>query len=647
MKNLDKTDERSDSRKPGAGGISRRNFIAATAATGVTMGVGQAAMAAASPQAPSGPRPENSLPKDPPVMFKGSSSAAVLEQLRAAGVKTLFHTNTSGFGPLWEAVHKAGDVQVINVTHEGAAVAAAAGYAMASRKMGFFFGSGVGVFNSLSNTYCAWKDRVPVLVTFGGGGIADQGMDSFESWDHHLGPMEAVTNWTGSLLSEDVTSHLRRAMKFAFGPPSGPVALDWAGGGGEVEVPIYPIDLATMRHRSRAQKDLIEKAAQWLVEAENPVFVVGSQIGVEGAYNEIVALAEKLAVPVGETTHALYSNFPNDHPLFLGEMQAQRVPRKQDLMFSFGESFTAGNHDGRSLRAGEGRRIVHISHDPDAFGRSFVPDLAILSDQRLAIQDLSDAIDGMLTKDRLARIREKRFAEISAFTSGLRQSRELSLKHSFNNSPLSMERLGYELEKVLDKDAVIVPEIGTQYVKLLGQLKLGGQNKTRIGRTKGSALGWGVAAAFGVNLGFPDRQVVAFQGDGGFLFNQSEAFWSIARYEAPMLIVVINNLSYNESRGRNNNPGGLFYELGRDFNGFLGDPYVQYGKIAEAYGLRGEKVTTSSELPDALQRCLRHMRDGKAVVLDVAIEQDGIQMSNGTWYQKHSLAEIRKKRLNA
>jgi thiamine pyrophosphate-dependent acetolactate synthase large subunit-like protein len=210
-----------------------------------------------------------------------------------------------------------------------------------------------------------------------------------------------------------------------------------------------------------------------------------------------------------------------------------------------------------------------------------------------------------------------------------------------------MERLGYELEKVLDKDAVIVPEIGTQYVKLLGQLKLGGQNKTRIGRTKGSALGWGVAAAFGVNLGFPDRQVVAFQGDGGFLFNQSEAFWSIARYEAPMLIVVINNLSYNESRGRNNNPGGLFYELGRDFNGFLGDPYVQYGKIAEAYGLRGEKVTTSSELPDALQRCLRHMRDGKAVVLDVAIEQDGIQMSNGTWYQKHSLAEIRKKRLNA
>jgi benzoylformate decarboxylase len=631
--------------KEGPGALSRRDFIAGAAATGLTLGV--APSVAAAPQGAVAPRPENALPKDPPIMYTGSASGAVLEQLRAAGVKTLFHTNTSGFGPFWEAIYKAGDVQVINVTHEGAAVAAAAGYAMASKTMGFFFGSGVGVFNALSNTYCAWKDRVPMLITFGGGGIADQGMDSFESWDHHLGPMEAVTNWTGTLLSEDVTTHLRRAIKFAFGPPSGPVALDWAGGGGQVQVPIYKIDLSTMRHRSRAQKDLIEKAAQWLVEAENPVFAVGSQIGVEGAYDEIIALAEKLSVPVGETAHALYSNFPNDHPLFLGELQSQRVPRKQDLLISFGESFTAGNHDERSLGAGPARRIVHISHDPDAFGRSFVPDLAILSEQRLAIRDLSDAVDGMLTRDRMARIRATRLAEVSAFTTGLKQSREMALRHSFDSSPLAMERVGYELEKALDKDAVIVPEIGTQYYKLFRHLKLGGQNKTRIGRTKGSALGWGVAAAFGVNLGFPDRQVVALQGDGGFLFNQSEAFWSIARYEAPMLIVIMNNLSYNESRGRNMTPGNLFYDLGKDFNGYLGDPNVEYTKIAEAYGLRGEKVRTASELPGALQRCLRHMRDGKAVVLDVAVAQDGIAMSQGTWYQRHSVAEIRKKRLNA
>jgi hypothetical protein len=71
---------------------------------------------------------------------------------------------------------------------------------------------------------------------------------------------------------------------------------------------------------TQSPSDLIDKAAQWLVESENPIFVVGSQVGLEGAHGEIVALAEKLSVPVVETMHSLYANFPNDHPLFLGEL---------------------------------------------------------------------------------------------------------------------------------------------------------------------------------------------------------------------------------------------------------------------------------------------------------------------------------------
>ena len=168
---------------------------------------------------------------------------------------------------------------------------------------------------------------------------------------------------------------------------------------------------------------------------------------------------------------------------------------------------------------------------------------------RTAIRDLSDALDGMLTKDRMAKIRANRLAEVSALTSQLKQSREMALRAHFDNSPLTWERVGYELEKVLDKDAVIVPELGTEYYKILRQLTLGGANKQKIGRTKGDALGWGVAAAFGVNLALPERQIVALQGDGGFLFNQSEALWSIARYEAPMLIVIMNNHALQREPG--------------------------------------------------------------------------------------------------
>jgi thiamine pyrophosphate-dependent acetolactate synthase large subunit-like protein len=351
------------------------------------------------------------------------------------------------------------------------------------------------------------------------------------------------------------------------------------------------------------------------------------------------ALAEKLSVPVTETKDDLYANFPTDHPLFLGQLEATRFPRTADLLMSFGESLRRGN----PLRT---TPTVHISHDPDILGRAVAPDLMILSDVRSAIRDLSDAVDGMLTKDRIARIRAKRLSEVSSFSSKLKQAREQAIRARFDSSPLSWERVGVELEKALDKDAVIVPEVGSQYYKILRQFTFGGSNKQKIGRTTGSALGWGVGAAFGVNVALPDRQVVSIQGDGGFLFGQSETLWSIARYEAPMLIVIMNNHRYNESRDRNMINGGLLYEAGKDYNGYLGDPDVEYTKIAEAYGLKGEKVKTAGDLPAAVQRSLRSMRDGKAVILDIDIAPDGPLLSQDTWYQKHSIAEIRKKKLN-
>ena len=113
-----------------------------------------------------------------------------------------------------------------------------------------------------------------------------------------------------------------------------------------------------------------------------------------------------------------------------------------------------------------------------------------------------------------------------------------------------------------------------------------------------------------------------------------------------MLIVIMNNHSYNESRARNMLNGGTFYDAGKDFNGYLGDPNVEYTKIAEAYGLKGEKVKDATELAPALQRCLRSMRDGKAVVLDIEVAVDGAPLCQPSWYQRHSIAEIRQKRLN-
>jgi thiamine pyrophosphate-dependent acetolactate synthase large subunit-like protein len=622
---------------------SRRDFLKVTAAAGIGSLAGEQAASALGQDA-RGSGGDATLPKIEPVrMFEGTAAAAALEQLRAAGVKTIFHTNTSGFSPLWDAIYAAGDVQIIMVTHEGQGVATAAGYAMASKSLGFFVGSGAGIGNSISNLYCAWKDRVPMLVTFSHGDIEAQGKDEAESWDGNLKPTEPFTVWSGSLLTDEITDVMRRAMQFAYGPPSGPVTLDWgnANQGEKVKVPIHKMDLGKTRHSFRAKADLIEKAARWIAEAKNPVFIAGPEITEADANVAFQQLAEKLSVPVTVLgwPNELYANFATDHPLFLGEYDALRYPRNTDLVVNFGEKF--------AIRQPQGVATVHISRDPSMLGRVFPADLAIASDIRLAIRDLSDALDGVLTKDRMSRIRASRLAEVAGYSTKLKQSRELALRGRFESNPISWERVGYELEKALDKNAVIVPEVGTQSPKLLGQLTFGPDNKLRIGRTTGSALGWGVAAAFGVNLALPDRQVVSIQGDGGILFGQTETMWSISRYEAPMLIVVMNNGVYNDSRARNMSNGGLLFENGKDLTGHLGNPDVDFTKLAEAYSLRAEKVRAPGDLAPALQRAVRSMREGKAVLLDVKIKPDGQPLSEATWYMKHSIFEAGRKKRSA
>lgn len=626
--------------------VSRRDFVRITTATGIAALAGQSVAALAQQAPATGDHSASSaakLPKSEPLqIYEGTGAGAVLEQLRASGVRKIFHTNTTGFSELWDAVYSAGDVQVIMVTHEGQGVAAAQGYAMASKSLGVFVGSGVGVGNSMSNLYNAWKDRVPLIIGFTRAGLSGRGgMDRSEEWDDHLKPTEPFTMWNWScLVAETMPDIVRRAMKFALGPPSGPVTLDFAGEllAERIKAPIYKIDSSNPRSSFRAQPDLIQKAAQWLAAAENPLFIAGPEITEEAANDALQELAEKLSVPVVamNSPNELYANFPTDHPLFLGPYRSKmRFPRNLDLLINFGEKF--------ATEPPPGVPTVHISHDPNILGRVFPADLAIASGVRTAIGDLSDALDGMLTKDRMTKIRSQRLAEVSNFTSQMKKSRELALRGRFDMSPLSWERVGFELQKALDQDAVIVTEVGTEGgPRILGQLTFGRGNKLRIGRTTGFALGWGVGASLGVSVALPDRQVVALQGDGSFLFGQSETLWSIARYEAPLLLVIMNNRGYNATRIRAVSNGGILVKAGVDFTSYLGSPDVDFTKIAEAYGLRGEKVRTPDELAPALQRALRSMQDGKAVLMDIDVAREGY-LSESTWYPRYSIAESRKK----
>ena len=210
-------------------------------------------------------------------------------------------------------------------------------------------------------------------------------------------------------------------------------------------------------------------------------------------------------------------------------------------------------------------------------------------------------------------------------------------------APVPWPRLVYELRQQLDKNAVVVVEQGTEY-KSNGLFPFADDAMMKIGRTEGYALGWGVGASAGVKIALPDRQVISVVGDGGFMFGQTDSLWTMSRYNIPVMTVVFNNHSYEETRWNimgQKGPAGL---AGRDYVSYLGNPDVDFTRLASAYNIPGAVVKNTDELAGAIKQGLRTLAEGRPFLLDVHTRRIGIG-SNVTEYQKYSVADERARKI--
>jgi len=215
---------------------------------------------------------------------------------------------------------------------------------------------------------------------------------------------------------------------------------------------------------------------------------------------------------------------------------------------------------------------------------------------------------------------------------------------------MSWERVSAELDAALEEDAIIVPEL--DYRTPFEWLDLDQGKKRLIGQTTGFALGWGIGAAIGVKVARPDQQVVCMVGDGALLFGQVEALWTAARYEVPVLIVVMNNRSYDNERNRIQNNSPLLSnkdtrDLWKDVTCWLGDPLVDFAGLARSFGIAGQRASTPAEFRKALRRGTAALRDGRPYLIDAMIMQLDRRgaPTEQTWYPKLSIAAQRTRRV--
>ncbi|MFC1563553.1 thiamine pyrophosphate-binding protein [candidate division KSB1 bacterium] len=621
---------------------SRRGFIKCMLASGFTLESADSVIRSMGTL-----KDEDSLSKSEYRTVTGSGGDLLIQQIKDAGVKYVF-TNTGSYEVgLFDALLKEPELQLILGLHEGVVVSMADGYNRITGKPAFVNVHVIaGTAQMAGQLYNAHKDNSSLIVS---AGLLD---NEIYSDDIFLGPSagfdQKEINRQFTKISwevknaESIPVMTRRGFKVAATQPGGPVYLafaDYALEAKNVTGQIVPGENFMISSRIKAAEDQIENMAQMLVEAENPVIMFGDEVWRSGAQDKAVELAELLAVPSVAAREA-FRSFPTHHPLCIGRYSPGNkvMDKNVDLLITFGTKDFGRN---RVLAVSDVPKLVRCGIDTSDIGRTTPFDLAVVGCVKEILTDLIDCLNGMLTRERIRTIRESRYSDIKGYTDNLRSQFLENARKNFSKSPIHPDRLGYEMSRHLDKNAVLVSEnFGGSYDFFNFGLR---EDETMWMFNTSYSLGWGVGAAMGAKLGEPDRQVVLSIGDGSVMYSAS-GFWTQVRYGIPILNVVWNNKNYQTVRNSFHRYNGKMVETGKYPGIYLGDPDIDFVKLAESQGVEGEKVTSPGDIEQALKRGIRKTRDGKPYLIDVLVSRVG-GGADSTWFQKFNLAEKRNKKV--
>lgn len=534
-------------------------------------------------------------------------AAVLMEILKSAGVRYLFGNPGTTELPFLDALADS-DLEYVLGLQEATAVAAADGYAQAAGALGVVnVHVAPGLANGLSILHNAARAKTPLLVTAGQQDtrfLMDQPILAGDL----VRMAEQFTKWSYEIRrAEEAPQALRRALKVALTPPTGPVFLslpmDLMGAVVE-DAGEGPPEVAT---RARPEAEAVARAAALLGAAKAPLVIAGDGVARSGAVAELTALAERLGARVhGEPVYRRV-NFPGNHPLWRGGLfpspaGVRKALEECDALLIVGASvFTWFLHT-EGAPFPRGLTIVQVDDDPWEIGRSYPVALGIVADPRATLAELRRALESRMTDadrkaaaarlEKLGKSRAELMARVRAAAEAERQ-----------RAPIGQAHLMHTLASLLPADAVVVDESATSLPFVLRYMPFATPGSFFGGKT--GTLGWGMGAALGVQLACPGRKVVATIGDGSVMYSP-QALWTAARYRLPITYVVPNNTSYAILKS-----GMLSLDLPSAKRGIypgmdLVDPEIDYVGLAKALGVRAESVEKPGELRDVLAECLAH-----------------------------------------
>ncbi len=543
-----------------------------------------------------------------------SAAKETIAVLKANGISKIFgNPGTTELALLDATVSEGMDFHLC--LHEGAAVAMADGFGRATGTTGVVMvHTSVGAANTLTNLINLRSDSRPLLVIAGDKDDRLSGRGCFCEVPDLPGLLRQVTKEAWRVTRPEKLPELTlRALKIAQAPTPGPVFLAVPENYMAAQLPgecvgqhVRAADRLTMR----AHPDELRLVLAALARARRPLLIAGNEVGRTEAAPLLAELADRLGVPVvGEevfTTSEL--NFPTDHPLYHGNFSPDlAVVRDADLVVAIGaRAFMEYAYPAEPyLRPGV--RFMQIGADPSELGKIYQAELAVLGDAGSAIRDLLE----MAARDMLPRagvLLERR-------ANATRRPDMKAPEYGPPGEPGSLHPLQLlaALDEALPSDAVIVDE--SVLSKGLFQRHVALSGRRRYFGTSGGGLGWGLPAAIGVQLGMPDRRVVAFLGDGGALFN-IQSLWTAAHLRVPVVVVVVNNGGYMAVRRGLGQFGEESSRSGRYPGSFIVKPEIDLCRLADGFGVQAVTVREADRLAGALRWALKL---GEPALVDVRV----------------------------
>ena len=525
---------------------------------------------------------------------------AFLSLLVDEGVTHLFGNPGTTELPIMHALSDHTSLTYVLGLQESVVVAMADGFCRASGKLAacnVHVAPGLG--NALGAIYNANLSGSPIIIT---AGQQEQGHGLMEPLLY--GPLvdmaRPLVKWATEITRiEDVPRIVRRAAKIALAPPTGPVFLSLPG---DILNKSAALDLGR-RTRVDAMTypsdESLRRLSERIMAAEQPVLLAGTEIVRSDALTEAAELAEVLGAPVYQQTVPHGAHFFSEHPAFMGALtriqdQVRSTLSPYDLMICIGADVLQMSVWSETDPLPPDLPIIQIGLRDWEMGKNYPAEMALRSDVKETLQKLIPQLRELQNTKR----EKTNVAALEIFTqnnwSTNRRQRRQDISACADESSIDPDWLMMRIADCIPADAIIVDEGLTTSKNLLHFLPHR-DRYSYFGMVSGG-IGWGIAAAVGVQLAQPNRRVVAISGDGSAMYSP-QALWTAAHLELPILFLIFNNQGYRILKERLLAFHGNDQYIGMN----LREPSIDFTGLATSLGMPAKKITETAQFETAFK----------------------------------------------